>query len=149
MAGTRPRILRRRGRSPRDHREFFSASVAEIAQILLTGDNEWMPFAERLRCDSDGAAEEVFRIDRIAGDLADDPEVVQRIGQLRMEPPEGCFLDAQRLAQQLFGGDVVTRSRGAFPFFDDGAKFPHRALSRWKAGTLAHITCQSNTGPVT
>ena len=47
-------------------------------------------------------AEVVLRVDRIVCHLADDAEVVQRVGEIRMEWAEGGFLQKGSLAEKLF-----------------------------------------------
>jgi hypothetical protein len=52
-------------------------------------------------------AEVVLRVDWIVRHLADDAEVVQRVGEIWMVWAERLLLEGRRLAQEVLGGGVV------------------------------------------
>lgn len=54
------------------------------------------------RRDRGGPSKAVLGVDGLFGDLAHDAEVVQRVGEVRMERPETGLLQKGRLAQELF-----------------------------------------------
>ena len=68
-------------------------------------------------------AEVVLRVDRIVGHLADDAEVVQRVGEVWMIRTERLLLQGDGLAQELFGGGVIAGRGRLFGFFDDRVGF--------------------------
>jgi hypothetical protein len=54
------------------------------------------------RRDRAGPSKEVLGVDGLFRDLAHDAEVVQRVGEVRMERAEAGLLQDGSLAQQLF-----------------------------------------------
>src|SRR5262245_10795708 len=83
------------------------------------------------RCrDGERAPKTVLRVGRIVIDFADHAEIVQRVGEVRMEGAESCLLQSGSLTQELFGGGVVASCGGLFRRVDDRARFErfrHRA----------------------
>jgi PAS domain S-box-containing protein len=57
---------------------------------------------------------ERFRVRRLARHLADDPEVVQRVGEVGMKRAELLFLQRGSATQMPLGGRVLTSLRGPF-----------------------------------
>jgi hypothetical protein len=53
--------------------------------------------------DRPGPSKTTLGIDRLARELAGDAEVIQRVGDVRMERAEAGLLQTGYLAQQLFG----------------------------------------------
>src|SRR5688572_31737786 len=70
-----------------------------------------------------GAAEVVLRVDRIVRPLADNAEVVQRVGEIWMVRTERLLLKGGRLAQELFCGGVVAGRGRLLGVVDDRASF--------------------------
>ena len=69
------------------------------------------------------APEELLGVGVLPGDLANDPEVVERVREIRMERSEAGLLQRRHLAKQPLGGRVVTGRGGLFRRLDDGLKF--------------------------
>ena len=67
------------------------------------------------------AAEVVLRVDRIVRHLADDAEVVQRVGEVRMVGAEGPLLQDGHFAQELLGRRVAAGRGRLFGAFDERA----------------------------
>src|SRR4030095_5038738 len=92
------------------------------------------------RCrDGERAPKTVLRIGRIVIDFADHAEIVQRVGEVRMEGAEGCLLQSGSLTQEPFGGGVVARSGRLFRRFDDRARFTRFRHGASKGGTDSAI----------
>ena len=84
-------------------------------------------FQRRLR-DLVSPSKVPLRALRLLQYLADDAEVVQGVGEVRMERAETGPLQHGDLGQQLFGRDVVAGGRGLFRRVDDRsyvARFGH------------------------
>ena len=103
--------------------DLLAPPLTKVAKILLTGRDEGMVRMQRRSRDADRPPEVLLRVVWFSGDFAHDPDVVQRVGQVRMARPETRFLQASRLAQQVFRRDVVTRFRRRFCGVDECARF--------------------------
>jgi hypothetical protein len=89
----------------------------------LTRGDEGMIWLQRRGRNGIGPAIAELGVLRLVRDIAHDAEVVQRVGQVRMERAETSFLQKSSLAQQLFSGGIITRRRGLFRRIDHGSKF--------------------------
>jgi len=75
------------------------------------------------RRDRGGPPKEVLGVDGLFGDFAHDAEVVQRIGEIRMERSETGLLQKGSLAQKLFGRRIIAGSSRLLRRIDDGLRF--------------------------
>ena len=91
-------------------------------KVLATRRDERVVGRERRRRDGVRPAEVVLRVDRVVCHFADDAEVVQGIGEVRMLA-ERLLLKGRRLAHKLLGGGVVARRGRLFGVFDDRLGF--------------------------
>ena len=66
---------------------------------------------------------EALGVGRLVDDLADDAEIVQRVGEVGIERAELGLLHERRVAEQLFGGRVVAGRGGLFSCIDHGSSF--------------------------
>ena len=78
---------------------------------------------ENARRDRAGPSKAVLGIVRLFGDLAHDAQVVQRVGEIRMEWPEAGLLQKGSLAEKLFSRRVITGRGRLFRRIDDGLRF--------------------------
>jgi len=122
-------------------------SLAKILEVLATRGDEGMPLLEHRGRDEACAPKALLRVVQPAGDLADDGEVVQSVGEVGMQRAESLLLHPRGFAQQRFGGDVVSRGRGLFCFFDDRASFPHSRLVVQSGGDRSTATNRHRETP--
>jgi len=73
--------------------------------------------------DRAGPSKELLGVDRLFRDLTHDAEVVQGVGEIRMERAEAGLLQKGSLAQKLFSRCVITGSSRLFRRIDDGSRF--------------------------
>ena len=108
-------------RSRRRHRGFKRSAPhsIEIVEILVTGRDEGMVVREDRLRDLIRPPVELLRIVRLVEDFADNAEIVQRVGEARIERAKFGLLEKDRAAQQLIGGGVVAGCSGFFRCFDD------------------------------
>jgi hypothetical protein len=75
------------------------------------------------RRDRAGPSKAVLGVDGLFRDLAHDAEIVQRVGEIRMEWAKAGLLQKGSLAKKLFCGRVITGSSRLFRRIDDGLRF--------------------------
>jgi hypothetical protein len=92
-------------------------------KVLAARGDERMVRRQRRGRDGVRPAEVVLRVDRIVGHLADDAEIVQRVGEVWVVRTERLLLKGDRLAQELLGGGVIAGRGGLFSVFDDRVGF--------------------------
>jgi hypothetical protein len=65
----------------------------------------------------------VLGVVRLVRDLADDAEVVQCVGEIRVKRAEAGLLQKRRLAEKPFGRLIVAGGSRLFRRIDDGTRF--------------------------
>ena len=86
---------------------------------------------ERRSGDGVRPAEVVLRVDRIVCHLADDAEVVQRVGEVWMVRAERLLLEGDGLTQELLGAGVIAGRGRLLGVFDDRV-----CVARFRASSI-------------
>jgi hypothetical protein len=103
--------------------------AAEVLEVLSTRGDHRVVGRTRRRRDCYGAPEQCFGIVQTSCLLRDDAEVVQGVGQIRVQRTQFGFLKPGGLPQQLFRRDEIAGARGALSVPEhvlNVARFRHR-----------------------
>ena len=101
----------------------LAARGTEILEVLPARGDERMIGRQGGRGNRARAPEKLLGVGVLPGDLAHDPEVIERVREIGMERSDARLLQRRHLAKQPFGGRVVAGRGGLFRRLDDGLKF--------------------------
>jgi hypothetical protein len=88
--------------------------AAKVFEVLPACRDHRMVGRKRRRCYGSRPAKEPLGLTRASCSFGDDCEVVQRVGEIRMERTQLIFLNACGASQQLIRGHKVASRCGAF-----------------------------------
>jgi hypothetical protein len=114
----------------------FATRREKLFQVLAAGGSERVIGIEGRGRDLHRTAITPFRLVRLVSDLADDGEVVECIGEVRVLGTEARLLQAGGLAQQPLRRRVMAGSGGLLRLFDDGSRIPRVQYGSVKAHSL-------------
>jgi hypothetical protein len=104
---------------------------AEVFKVLPAFHDHRVIEGKRRRSYGRSSAIKTLSLTPVSPSFGDDGEVVQGIGEIRMERPELFFLNARGASQQLISRSKVASRRGAFRPLEQVTSFllfSHRGL---------------------